>query len=572
MNLNQQNRPFIRATAPPPSPPPPYDHVNEELNQSAERLLIDRGRHIKPENDAGVSVPSSNGNGYYRLKKLAILALVVIITTAAASLITFYIMVAYGHLKQYGKKCSPAEPMSCGTTDLICLNSGVCGCKSSDYKWDHDQEVCVALVNTDAECRKWGWDGSYAIPCTANAFCSDDHRCKCLHYFAAVEHECIATYDGICSSSKDCNQQEFLYCGKSGKCECRPGTVRSQKGNEFGCFVKIGETCSGIMQNLCVDPHSECSKEEKCRCNNGYIPSNENTRCGKPANGTCFADRDCADTLSCQKTVLTDQAGLCLCRSTEIFDDTDDKCRIKAGKRCDVTDKKQCADNAICKRSTCTCNRGYGLDEASGLCLGTHGTVCESNAECLGSHYFQCSDGICGCDKNHTHYSEATGSCFGNVTDTVCFNDLNCDQQRMYCEPIEKRCTCSVGFKEDNRLCYGEHGTGCAVTGDCFAQEMLTCLEGHCGCNAAFEEWDDNECKLQFNQRCEVPGNRNNMKCVGNLTCLVDQTHVNDVFKICGCESKYIVSEDKRDCINIADSVHSSLAAILLMTLVVKYL
>lgn len=130
--------------------------------------------------------------------------------------------------------------MSCGTTDLICLNSGVCGCKSSDYKWDHEQELCVALVDTNAECRKWGWDGTLAIPCTENAICTAEHRCQCLHYFVPVDHECIATYDGICSSSKDCNQKEFLYCGKEGKCECRPGTVRSQKGGVFGCFVKIG--------------------------------------------------------------------------------------------------------------------------------------------------------------------------------------------------------------------------------------------------------------------------------------------------------------------------------------------
>lgn len=243
-----------------------------------------------------------------------------------------------------------------------------------------------------------------------------------------------------------------------------------------------------------------------------------------------------------------------------------------AGKRCIVTDEKQCVENSVCKRSICECNRGYGLDEASGLCLGTHGTLCEAGTDCLASHYFQCTDGICGCDKNHTQYSVTTGSCFGNVTDTVCLNDFNCDQQRMNCDPMEKRCTCSAGFKENKKFCYGEHGTSCVVTGDCFAQQMLTCLEGHCGCNAEFEEWDESECKLQFNERCEEPGSRINMKCVGNLTCLMDETHVNDVFKICGCDDKHRVSDDKRDCINIGNFNHCSVAAILFMFIVAKFL
>lgn len=326
------------------------------------------------------------------------------------------------------------------------------------------------------------------------------------------------------------------------------------------------------MRDFCIDPHSECSKEERCRCNKGYIPSKGNTGCGKPANGTCLTDNDCADTLSCKRTVPTDQAGVCYCLSTESFDETEQKCRIKAGQRCDVTNEEQCVENAACKGSICSCNRGYGLNEASGLCLGTHGTVCGTNADCLVSHYFQCNGGICGCDKNHTHYSYATGSCFSNVTGTVCFNDLNCDQ-RMNCDPIEKRCTCSAGYKEEKKFCYGEHGTGCEVTTDCWSREMLTCLEGQCGCNAAFEEWEDSECKLQYSQRCEVPGNRIDMKCVGNLTCLLDGTHTNDVFKICGCEVKYIVSDDKRYCINAANGIHRSVvSSIVFMVIVVKSL
>lgn len=149
-------------------------------------------------------------------------------------------MVAFGNLEQYGRKCTPGDPMSCVTTDLTCLDNGICGCKSSDYKWDQQQRLCVALVNSNAECRKWGWDGSLAIPCTENAICNDEHRCECLHYFAAIGHECIASFDAICSSSKECNQLEFLFCGNKGKCECRPGTVRHQKANKFGCYVEIG--------------------------------------------------------------------------------------------------------------------------------------------------------------------------------------------------------------------------------------------------------------------------------------------------------------------------------------------
>lgn len=220
------------------------------------------------------------------------------------------------------------------------------------------------------------------------------------------------------------------------------------------------------MRDLCVDPNSECSEEQICRCNEdkGFIPSRENTRCGKTANNTCYTDDDCADTLSCWKTAVGDQAGVCYCRTTEVLNDEDQKCQIKAGQRCDVMNSKQCVENASCKRSTCVCNHGWELDEISGLCLGTHGTVCSTNGNCLVSHFFQCIEGRCGCDTNHTHFNETSGSCYGNMTDTACVNDLNCDQRRMVCNQQSKTCTCTWGFEEDNKSCYGTHGTGCADT------------------------------------------------------------------------------------------------------------
>lgn len=342
-----------------------------------------------------------------------------------------------------------------------------------------------------------------------------------------------------------------------------PQSTEKKLKSKFGIGFSI-ETCAGIMEYLCVDPNSNCTTEQICRCNkeNGYIPSRENTSCGKTANNTCNGDNDCADTLSCLKTVTTDQVGICYCRDSELLDETGQKCLIKAGKRCDVRDLKDCVKNAVCKHSTCDCSRGYGLDEASGLCLGTHGTVCDTNADCLGSHFFHCNEGKCVCDKNHTQFSETTGSCFGNLTNTTCFDDLNCDQMRMKCDRKSKMCTCSPGFEEDKKSCYGAHGATCTETGDCFGRQLLTCLEGSCGCNSVLEEWEVSECKLRLNQRCDVPGNRINMKCVGNLTCLIDPTRTNDAFKLCGCESKYIVSEDKRFCINNASSVQGSLVVI----------
>lgn len=326
------------------------------------------------------------------------------------------------------------------------------------------------------------------------------------------------------------------------------------------------------MRDLCIDANSKCAKGQICRCNEdkGYIPSKENTGCGKIANETCAIDDDCADTLSCLKT--TDQLGVCFCLDTELFDDDEQKCHIKAGQQCRAKDMKQCVENSVCKRSTCVCKPGWGLDEESGLCLGTHGTVCSSDKNCLGSRYFHCINGKCGCDKNHTHFNESTGSCFGNVTDTVCVSDLNCDQRRMVCDQEKKTCKCTRGFEEDNKSCYGLHGTLCAETSDCLRSQYSTCLEGSCGCNSAFEQWEDDQCELQFQQRCRAPGNRINMKCVGNLTCLIDPTHTSDVFKLCGCDSKYVLSEDKRLCINSAISVHSTATAVFFMLLITKFL
>lgn len=173
------------------------------------------------------------------------------------------------------------------------------------------------------------------------------------------------------------------------------------------------------MRDLCVDPNSECTMEQICRCNKekGYVPSRDNTSCGKTANYTCNTDSDCADTLSCLKTATTDKVGVCFCRDTESLHENDQKCQIKAGKRCDVTDLKHCVENAVCKHSTCA----Y-------------------------------------------------------------------------------------------------------------------------------------------------------MQCVGNLTCLIDPTHTSDVFKLCGCESKLVLSDDKRLCINSATSIHGSVCAILLMFVTAKFL
>lgn len=157
-----------------------------------------------------------------------------------------------------------------------------------------------------------------------------------------------------------------------------------------------------------------------------------------------------------------------------------------------MTNLKQCVDNAACKHSNCECNHGWRLDEATGLCLGTHGTVCSTDANCLVSHYFQCGEGKCDCDKNHTHFNEISDSCYGIATDTQCVNNQNCDRS----DQQKDMCTCTRGFEEENKNCYGTRGTSCSFTDECFRPQMLTCLEGSCGCNSASEEWQANQCKL----------------------------------------------------------------------------
>lgn len=282
-------------------------------------------------------------------------------------------------------------------------------------------------------------------------------------------------------------------------------------------------------------------------------------------------DNDCAETLTCMKTF--DVTGLCLCRDNEIFKEDEQKCHIKAGQLCNVSGMKKCVEHASCHHSTCVCNEGWGLDEASGLCFGTEGTVCSTDENCLVSLYFECIEGRCGCDQKHTNFNRKSRSCFGNTTSTVCVSDLNCDQRRMVCDQKTKTCACSLGFEEDKSFCYGTYGTSCAKTSDCNSPQHLSCLEGKCGCDSATEEWDDDQCKLQSYQRCADPQKRFDMKCVGNLTCMVDPAHKNDVFKLCECEPNYVLSDDKRLCINSAITVHScSLFPIVAMFITAKFL
>lgn len=55
------------------------------------------------------------------------------------------------------------------------------------------------------------------------------------------------------------------------------------------------------------------------------------------------------------------------------------------------------------------------------------------------------------------------------------------------------------------------------------------------------------------------------MKCFGNLTCLIDPSYTSDVYKLCGCDTKHVPSEDMGLCVNNSVSVFGSVWAILFM-------
>lgn len=67
-------------------------------------------------------------------------------------------------------------------------------------------------------------------------------------------------------------------------------------------------------------------------------------------------------------------------------------------------------------------------------------------------------------------------------------------------------------------------------------------------CKSASEERNDDQCMLKFNQRC-----------------LIDPAHTSDIFKLFGCDSKCVLSDDKRGCVSSTISVRGSMSVVILL-------
>jgi len=369
--------------------------------------------------------------------------------------------------------------------DVCCAGGEVCD----------DGACCAPLACGDpgAECGDLD-DGCGQMlscgSCGANAECSVDHQCECLHV------EC----EGVC-----CNPEETC---EGGQCYyCVPNCLGKTCGDDDGCGglcdgdCPEDQVCSG---GVCVCEFAECAGAccaENEACEGGQCvcvpdctekPCGGADGCGGLCDGVCIGNADCVDGVCvCQDPEC---GGLC-CEVGESC--VDDVCCAAAtcgdlGAECGLVDDG-CGDQIYCgdcglfqwcdPLNQCAC-----LYEA---CLGAccdEAEVCADGACCaplvcadLGATCGAPSDGCGGdLDCGECEGVEQCSPAFQCECPTIVCNGVCCDEGVTECDDIDGNCG-GVTQDCDGKMCGDDDGYGGLCIGPC-PNPNEVCNSGVCEC------------------------------------------------------------------------------------------
>ncbi|XP_050313433.1 prion-like-(Q/N-rich) domain-bearing protein 25 [Anthonomus grandis grandis] len=262
-------------------------------------------------------------------------------------------------------------------------------------------------------------------PCITDSDCSDIKNAKCVSFVCAcdnnqtcaepiVESKIVTKLDGICTTSADCNI-EYSEC-KEGMCKCKSGKIGSE--DQRRCLTistGLGSSCQEAVQCYTKVPLSHC-QVDKCTCQ-------ENTH---DYNGKCYKnvelDGTCAHIGECSVTTFARCIeNKCTCEDGYIPNNSSTKCLEIAKKPNDICyEDIQCKKNlgrAVCKQGFCQCEELFQFKKSKGICVRDLqiDELCDDHSDCRGieegESRLECILGTCKCRST---FVEDLGFCIGN--------------------------------------------------------------------------------------------------------------------------------------------------------------
>ncbi|KAG8193641.1 hypothetical protein JTE90_024006 [Oedothorax gibbosus] len=370
-------------------------------------------------------------------------------------------------------------------------------------------------------------------PCIPNP-CQNNGTCEPLENGTSNwKCECTSEYTGPACEIKDwCTSFVDGEVCANGICEVMEGS-RKCKCNSGFYLDEMTQTCKEIlnpcMPNPCFHdgicmPLSEV--DYNCTCSDGYVGyrCTDLDYCVLDGGNAFCGDADCWNDPQLKLF-------FCSCDDNQYFDYTNRTCVDV-----DFCPLMKCAENEICKESTCRCDDDYEWNNSTGKC---EPQLCDPDTcpikDLICTQYPGTMEYRCSCEQgyafNGTHCNEGANCVFPNLN--------SCNQ---ICKILDKdtACSCLEEFFEmtdDNRTCIPtftnktcekkacSKGT-CVVTED---SEM-------CVCNPGYIEQDGSCVDLCSAGQLPIGF------CPNNLC------EATDIGFRCKCEGKYTLSDDRTTC------------------------
>ncbi|XP_057330746.1 neurogenic locus Notch protein-like [Microplitis mediator] len=423
-----------------------------------------------------------------------------------------------GHcLGLIGANCS--NDLDCGVDESIC-ESNICQCRYGFYL-SENQEKCYAqakqlneFCENDVGCS----DLKYTV-------CSEENECVCLRNYTNMKGQCRADIGLNCSEDLDCAVDKSI-C-KSNLCQCpNDYYVSTTKGKCFQYAKQLNEFCEDNVG--CQDlKYSYCSQDNECICSANY----------REVSGYCrgLIGANCSDDLDCEAEYSScDDFNTCQCEVDFYLSTNKDKCYSFASQVndfCETDIGCQKRDHTRCWENACTCWPNYTI--VDGNCRGLINAKCFVDSDCSIESSI-CASNTCQCPINfYLSADEKQCHSFAKHINDFCETDVGCrDLKFSYCSK-DNKCTCLLGFIDDDGYCSGLIGSMCFKSLDCAADNAICDESKTCQCPVDFY--------LSVNkEECYPYAKKQTDFCETDIACRnLKYTYCSEDYK-CACLQNYI--------------------------------
>uniref|UniRef100_A0A023F6R2 Putative platelet endothelial aggregation receptor 1 n=1 Tax=Triatoma infestans TaxID=30076 RepID=A0A023F6R2_TRIIF len=260
-----------------------------------------------------------------------------------------------------------------------------------------------------------------------------------------------------------------------------------------------------------------CFEGKMCLCRNGFVAINTSKKtfiCVNEASNVgdvCQYDIQCGKALGihseCKKNIgEADKAGRCQCKQDSHYQDGICYPNSRIGEACQVNDNCVILTPnlaAYCDHSRCVCPPYYHPDDYGTDCLPSSdlGGPCITDDDCITMNS-RCRN-VCECNMGYI-VNEKRTDCLkaADKLHDPCDEDKQCSEflPRSTCDPIRKRCNCSLGLHEVNGACFqsARLHEPCTQKEECLIDSRdlsrIECNGGFCICAEHYEMVNRSDC------------------------------------------------------------------------------